>query len=241
MPQIGRESVSQDREWCEVLQGGTCRRLRFHDYHEIYKIPGLYELLFYDCLKCCSPSRVVGLLAEVLHEAEVPPSSLRVLDIGAGNGMVGEELRGKGIPMVVGLDIIPEAKEATERDRPDVYAEYLVADLTTLGHKDLALLQKQRLNCLTSVAALGFGDIPPEAFLQALELVEVQGWLAFNIKEDFLYRRDRTGFCKLIRRLSENETIRIQAYRRYRHRFSMNGEGLYYVAMVAQKMQEVRR
>jgi hypothetical protein len=37
---------------------------------------------------------------------------------------------------------------------------------------------------MTSVAALGFGDIPPEVFESAFELVEDGGWAAFTIKED---------------------------------------------------------
>jgi glycine betaine/choline ABC-type transport system substrate-binding protein len=43
---------------------------------------------------------------------------LRVLDIGAGNGMVGSELMGSGAQMYVGIDIIEETRTATERDQP---------------------------------------------------------------------------------------------------------------------------
>ena len=39
---------------------------------------------------------------------------------------------------------------------------------------------------MTSVAALGFGDVPPEVFTAAFDLVEDGGWVAFTIKEDFL-------------------------------------------------------
>lgn len=240
LPRVGRHSVAQDHEWCEVLQGGVCRRVRFHDYHEIFRIPGLYEVLFYDCLKCCSPSRVAGLLEEVTAEAGIAMSSLRALDVGAGNGMVGEELKTRGVSSVVGLDIIPEAREATERDRPGVYQRFLVADLTKLPAGDRAYLRAQRFNCLSAVAALGFGDIPPTAFLRAFELLEVGGWMAFNIKEDFIHDKDTTGFCRLIRKLGHEGTIQLQAYRRYRHRFSINGEALYYVAVVAKKLRHRR-
>ena len=42
-------------------------------------------------------------------------AQLRVLDVGAGNGMVGEELDRMGAKHIVGVDIIPEAAEAAQR------------------------------------------------------------------------------------------------------------------------------
>ena len=42
---------SQAEEYCIVDVDGAERRIRFHDYHEIYSIPGLYEYLFCKKLK----------------------------------------------------------------------------------------------------------------------------------------------------------------------------------------------
>lgn len=239
LPEEDNARISQDQEWCEVLMGGHRRRIRFHDYGKIYSIPGLYERLFYDRLKCCSPSRVVRLLAGVIPDLGIHPGSLKVLDLGAGNGMVGDELRSLGVNKIIGIDIIPEAKKATLRDRPGVYQDYLVADMTNLRPSDEETLRHQRCNCLSTVAALGFSDVPPAAFATALSMIETPGLLAFNIKEDFLKEKDSTGFTRLIRRLSREEILQIQAYRRYRHRLSMTGRPLYYVAMVAKKLEEV--
>ena len=55
-----------------------------------------------------------------------------MLDIGAGNGMVGEQLVDMGAEQVGGVDIIEEAAQALERDRPGIYKDYDVADLTNL-------------------------------------------------------------------------------------------------------------
>lgn len=63
--------------------------------------------------------------------------------------------------------------------------------------------------------------------------------MAFNIKEDFLCERDETGFCELIRQLSRERIIQMQAYRRYQHRLSVTGKPLYYVAVVAKKLKGV--
>src|SRR3954468_13360343 len=104
----GDESLEQDHEWCRVTAGGKTRDIRFHDYDEIYSIPGLYEFLFYERLKCCSPEVVRGLLEAELEGAGVDPGTLRVLDLGAGNGMVGEELADLGVGHITGIDVIPE-------------------------------------------------------------------------------------------------------------------------------------
>src|SRR3954464_7846492 len=95
------EAVEQDEEWCEIEEDGEVRRIRFHDYGEIYSIPGLYERIFYDALKCSSPQAVIGRLAEQLRVGEL----LCALDVGAGNGMVAEQLAGIGTESIVGVDI----------------------------------------------------------------------------------------------------------------------------------------
>jgi SAM-dependent methyltransferase len=228
-------SLSQDREWVEVQFDGDWRRIRLHDYDKIYEVPGLYESLFYRALQCNSPLRVVSLLRDAMAEASCDPSELRVLDVGAGNGMVGSELQNLAVETVVGIDIIEEAREATVRDRAWSYDDYLVADLTALDAIDEALLRSYALNALTCVAALGFGDIPAAAFLKAIDLISDDGWLAFNVKEAFVHERDESGFARLIRELSRDDAISIEAYVRYQHRLSCAGEPLHYIAMVARK------
>lgn len=235
-----RESLNQDEEFCEVRIGEDWQRIRFHDYDQIFAVPGLYEALFYGRLKCCSPQRVAGLLDDVLSDFPQRGGDLRVLDIGAGNGMMGQEMRLMGARHVVGVDIIAEAKTATERDRPGVYDDYLVADLTALTPQQTERLEAARANCLTCVAALGFGDIPPLAFATAYNLIDDNGWLAFTIKENFLDPDcDVSGFSGLVRQLRSEGLIRVQAYRRYRHRLSITGKPLHYVAMVVTKLREI--
>src|SRR5947199_9935158 len=97
----------QDHEWCRVTANGITRKVRFHDYHEIYSIPGLYEFLFYEHLECCSPQVVCGLLEDALADAGADAETLRVLDLGAGNGLVGEDLAELGADIVSGIDQLP--------------------------------------------------------------------------------------------------------------------------------------
>lgn len=234
-PQPTKGGYEQDEEWCEITTDGERRRIRFHDYHELYAVPGLYERIFYDHLKCDSPRTVCSLLAEDLAESGIDAADLHVLDVGAGNGMVGEELAKLGVETIVGIDIVDEAREATQRDRPGVYEDYLIADLTDLTPKEQRSLDEQRFTCLTSVAALGFGDIPPEAFAAAYNTVEPGGRIVFNIKERFIDDGDKSGFQSMIERALDDGALELKGERRYRHRLSLAGNPLHYVAMVAEK------
>jgi hypothetical protein len=232
--------LSQDAEWFEVKLDGEWKRLRIHDYDQVYMIPGLYECVVYRALKCNSPVKVTQLLAEAMaDEEDASPKTLRVLDFGAGNGMEGVELQNLGVDFVVGADIIEEGKLSTERDRGWAYADYVVADFTALPEDDEKRLRGHKLNGMTIVAALGFGDIPTKAFAKAIDVLETPAWIAFNIKEDFVQERDESGFAEMLRELSREGVLRQQAYRRYRHRYSSSGKPLYYGAMVMTKQKEV--
>ncbi len=233
-------TVDQDAEWCEVNLAAGWRRFRFHDYHAVYSIPGLYEQLFYDELKCDSPRTVCRLLLDQLEQTDAEAPDLRVLDVGAGNGMVGEELQSLGARTIVGVDIIEEAEMAAERDRPGVYDAYYTVDLTALPADIRRDLRERQLNALVSVAALGFGDIPPLAFAEAFNLITDHGWVAFNIKDRFLEEQE-SGFSRLIRRMLEEGILEHRDEIHYRHRLSVHGEPLYYVAMVAEKRDEAPR
>jgi hypothetical protein len=153
--------------------------------------------------------------------------------------MMGEELKKIGLARLVGVDILKEAKIATERDRPGIYDAYYVKDFTKLNNKDIEEIKSWNLNALTTVAALGFGDIPPLAFIEALNLIDGEGWVAFNIKETFLYNTDKSGFSKLIRGLIFSEYLNINHLERYRHRLSIEGSPLYYFSVVCWKKKDV--
>lgn len=236
-PPTDAHQLEQDEVFFHIIEnGGQEVRIRFHDYDQIYLRPGLYEQLFYDRLKCTSPAKVGELLERALQTGGEAITELRVLDLGAGNGMMGEVLKNRhGVARLVGADIIAEARDAAYRDRPDVYDEYFVADFTDLRPSYRVQLEEWSFNCLTSVAALGFGDIPPRAFFNSLQLIKPGGWVAFNIKETFLDRSDQSGFSRFIRELIFSEYLEVYHLERYRHRLSMEGIPLFYYALVGRK------
>ncbi len=101
---------------------------------------------------------MVGLLTEALAAAGVSAETLRVLDLGAGNGIMAEELRAVGAEHAVGVDILSEARDAAERDRPGLYADYLVADLTALD--DAAAAEEIRRGRDFLRTTFGVADTP---------------------------------------------------------------------------------
>lgn len=233
------EELSQDEVYFYLLDGESKEKIRLHDYKRIFAVPGLYEQVVYDRLKCQSPRTVTEVLQYSISQSHQSLNELRVLDLGAGNGMVGEELKQQGISRLVGIDIISEARDATERDRPGVYDAFYVMDFSRLSEDERDKLNSWSLNCLISVAALGFGDIPPRAFLEAFNTIAKEGWVAFNIKETFLHRSDESGFSQLVRELIFSEYLDLYHIQRYRHRFSLEGEPLYYFALGGKKNTDV--
>ena len=239
-PSTDVRELSQDEVYFYLLdKAGKKTKIRLHEYDRLYQIPGLYEQVVYERLKCQSPSTVSEVLKYALSQSDQRLNELRVLDLGAGNGIVGEELKKHGVSRLIGVDILPEAREATERDRPGVYDAYYVVDLCSLSADEREELASWSPECLISVAALGFGDIPPQAFLEAFNLIARQGWVAFNIKETFLDRSDDSGFSRLIRELISSEYLDLYHLQRYRHRFSLEGEPLYYFALGGKKNDHV--
>ncbi len=234
-PPTDVRELDQDETYFFLLENGEKRRIRLHDYDVIFQVPGLYEQLVYERLKCQSPETVVGVLSYAVSQSTDRMNALRVLDLGAGNGMVSDELKKVGVARSVAVDIIPEARDACERDRPGAYDAYYVLDLCHMATDEREEVESWSLDCLVSVAALGFGDIPPQAFVNAFNLISEHGWVAFNIKETFLDHRDTSGFSRLIRELIFSEHLDLYHLQRYRHRYSVEGQPLYYFALGGRK------
>jgi SAM-dependent methyltransferase len=238
-PKSGSSKLDQDEAFFYLQESGGQRKIRFHDYGEIYQVQGLYEQVFYDRLKCTSPVKVATILESAVRQSQDNFTELRVLDLGAGNGMMGEALKEHGISRLIGVDIIPEAYEATVRDRPGLYDAYYVEDFTTLDEEKREDIASWQCDCMVTVAALGFGDIPTNAFIEAFNIITAEGWVAFNIKETFFDKSDKTGFSSMIRELIFSEYLHIYHIERYRHRLSIEGEPLYYFAIAGRKNADV--
>ncbi len=234
--------LDQNQECCliEDRQTRETLKIRLHDYGEIYRRPGLYEHLFCDQLKYCSPEKVCCLLKDEIKKDTPGLEELCALDLGAGNGIAGEKLKQIGVDKIYGIDIEPEAEKAVNRDRPHVYEKFYTADLLKMSPELKTELEKKSFNCLVSVGSLGFDDIPPKVFATGFEMLAVNGWLAFNIKENFFSDdNDQSGFSSLIRKMENEGVITIRTVQRYCHRLSLCGEPLYYMVFVGKKNKSI--
>jgi len=238
-PKPESSNLNQDKAYFYLQEEEVQRKIRFHDYDEIYQVQGLYEQIFYDRLKCTSPEKVATILESSLKQSEDNLSELRVLDFGAGNGMMGEALKKRGVSRLIGIDIITEAYDATVRDRPGLYDAYYVEDFTQLSEEKKEDIASWSCDCMVTVAALGFGDIPTKAFIEAFNIIKAEGWIAFNIKETFFDNSDESGFSKMIRELIFSEYLDVYHIERYRHRLSIEGEPLYYFAIAGRKNADI--
>ena len=238
-PKARLTNLNQDEAYFYLQGSGGKRKIRFHDYDEIYQVEGLYEQIFYDRLKCASPSKVASILESAVKQYQDNFTELRILDLGAGNGMMGEELKKHGVSRLIGVDIIPEAYDATIRDRPGLYDAYYIEDFTKLDDDKKEELISWQCDCLVTVAALGFGDIPAKAFIEAFNIIKSEAWVAFNIKDTFFDISDDSGFSKMIRELIFSKYLEVYYIERYRHRLSIEGEPLYYFAITGWKTSDV--
>jgi predicted TPR repeat methyltransferase len=231
--------MDQREEWIVVHYKDREEKICLHDYARFYKIPGLYEEVIYKRLKCNSPQVICDLLHKELQKKNGGSQNLRALDFGAGNGIVGEYLKQKmTCDVLIGVDIIPEAFDAAQRDHPGVYDDYYVMDLTQPKKFEKKKLCMWDFNVLLTIGALGFNDIPTRAFINALNIVENDAWVAFNIKDTFLSKNDDSGFKNVLDSIV-GDSFHVLQMKRYCHRLSLSGNPLHYHAIVGKKVKKV--
>jgi predicted TPR repeat methyltransferase len=98
----------------------------------------------------------------------------RILDLGCGTGLVGEELAGHGFTHIDGLDISPNM--LAEAGAKGVYGELLIADMT--GPIDLG---QRRYDGAIGVGCFGGGHVGPEHLPEMIRCVRPGGLLVFYI------------------------------------------------------------
>ena len=163
----------------ELVQVGS-ELIRLHEYERIFAVPGLYEEIVQRRLGCRTPARMAGMLARAAARLGWEPGDVRILDAGAGNGVSGEAFAELGMRPVVGLDILPAARDAALRDRPGVYGAFLAAELGALAPDEERLIRDAAPNTLACVGSVGGGHMPAEAVAAALELLAPDALVAYG-------------------------------------------------------------
>jgi SAM-dependent methyltransferase len=215
-PQTGRERILVH------FDDGSSEELRLHDYERVYALAGLYEEIVQRRLDCRSPDEIASMLADATDSLRWERSRVRVLDIGAGNGISGEALAALGMRPVVATDLEPAARDAAMRDRPGVYDAYLTTDLIALSPAEQRTIRELTPNALTCVAPVGAGaqHVPPSALATALRLLAPDAVVAFmrdaSDEPDLVTDRMWLGALDGVTRAQE------LTRHRYRHRYTVN-------------------
>lgn len=227
--------VEQAEESLVVRHGdGRTERFRLHEYARVYAVPGLYEEVVQRRLRCASPAKLADLLVRCAGASDLEPADLAVFDLGAGNGVVGEELRARGVGTLVGSDNIVQARDAALRDRPRLYAEYLVGDTDDLPQV-ADLIGEHQLNALVSAGALGLGHISAGSFHRLWSAFPQEAWFAVTLRED-LADPGASDFGDYLAELEGRpEWGEILVRERFCHRLTMAGDPIHYLAIVARK------
>ena len=228
-----------DREQTEealvvTYADGTSERMRLHEYTRVYAIPGLYEEVVQRRLRCETPDKLTDLLLRCTGDAGVEPQELAAFDLGAGNGVLGEFLRDRGVGTLIGSDNISEARDAALRDRPGLYAEYLVGDTDDLPQVP-ELVREHRLNVLVAAGALGLGHVTAGSFQRLWDAFPAGSWYVVSLHED-LAEPGGSDFGDLLAELDRSDGgDTILARERYVHRLTMSGEPIHYIAIAVRK------
>lgn len=213
---------------------GSEERFRLHEYERVYAIPGLYEEVVQRRLLSASATVLAERLIACAAETGTEPSELAVFDLGAGNGVSGGELRARGVGTIVASDGIAEAREAALRDRPGLYAEYLVGDTDDLPQLP-DLIREHRLNALVAAGALGLGHISAASFHRLWRAFPPGAWFSVSLHED-LAEAGGSDFGDYLAGFEAREDGgEILVREPFRHRLTMAGAPITYVAIVARK------
>lgn len=184
---VAFDAPSSDRQSDEFFSAtidGETRRFNIHDYDTLYGVPWLYDIALYHNLACATPTEMSGAIAKTLEAHGVNAASRRVLELGAGSGAFGHELRHTvGVGYLAGLDISERAALAAERDRAGLYDAYHVADLTALDETTKTAIAAAGVDTIAMASATGWGNhIPVAGFETSFQLLPTGGWYIFHVK-----------------------------------------------------------
>ncbi|CAH3132375.1 unnamed protein product [Pocillopora meandrina] len=126
-------------------------------------------------------------LAESLHKAlkevyqDKPMDQIKIIDAGAGTGLIGVELKKLGYTNLCALDI--SAEMLTEAKKKEIYTEFIC---TSLNGQPIPQIKSGQFDALICGGALMTGRISSSAFVEMIRMVQTDGVLCFNIIKEEL-------------------------------------------------------
>lgn len=110
-----------------------------------------------------------------------PKDGLKIIDAGAGTGLIGMELHKLGYTNLHALDISQEM--LSEAKKKNVYNKFICA---SLSDQRIAEIDTGEYDALICVGTLVKGHVRSSAFVEMVRMVKTDGLLCFNIRDSEL-------------------------------------------------------
>jgi len=227
------DNSSNEKEHFFLTQNGQERKILLHDYTEMYQNPGLYEHICYQHLDYQSPRMLSAFLIEQVVRTKQAVAELKMLELAAGSGLTAREFVASGVKSITGIDNNSAAAEAAKRESAGIYEDYYVEDLTRIKPETEQSLKNKSFNCLICCSALP--ALPADVFVNALNLIRPNAWMAFNVLKDIWEDTGSAGFVNLHPWVNNHEIFEIREQRFFRRRYTTYGRPLEDVAIVGIK------
>ena len=122
-----------------------------------------------------TPERIADALCECVADRNA-----RLLDVGAGTGLLGKELHGRGFRHLIGMDA--SYGMLSEAARKGIYG----------GLSRMALgrplgFANQTFDGLLAAGIFSSGHVSPESFTEICRVVRPGGWVVFSLKWDGIF------------------------------------------------------
>ena len=114
-PSADVRELRQDEVYFYLLDGEVKEKIRLHDYDRIFSIPGLYEQVVYERLKCQSPKVVADVLRDSVSQSQQRLSELKTL-MG-----IGKSVAALGRPEQVFDRVVRAAMYLTQAEAAGLY------------------------------------------------------------------------------------------------------------------------
>nr|KAG5705137.1 hypothetical protein BaRGS_030854 [Batillaria attramentaria] len=160
---------------------------------------------------------MTGVLSIFPHNRDI-----RVLDVGAGTGLIGERLRDHGFKNVDALDASVEMLKAAERK--GVYQRYLQGVFT---QDPIDGIDNDTYDLIVMCGVCGPGAVPVEAFEEAVRILKPNGYVVNCMRAEYLETcpEYRGRWQPFVARLEEEGKWRLVSQHKYSNHY-FNHDGL---------------
>lgn len=166
-------SESGPSEWFDLETGSEAYRKSQGNYFDWAKsYDQVLELTGYT-----GPSKVADVVSDCISKEK--KDKVRILDVGAGTGLVGRELHKRGFRHIDALD--PSEAMLNEAKKWEVYENYIVNFISGSPLN----IQADSYDVLTGCGVFSEAHVPVEALHEMIRLVKPGGFVVLAISHEF--------------------------------------------------------